>query len=225
MKNKIAEILKSGGIGVLPTDTIYGLVGSALRPEAVARIYRVRRRDSRKPLIILISSVNDISGFGIRISPRNKRIMEKIWPGKISAILPIKGGKFSYLHRGIKSLAFRLPDKKSLLEILRKTGPLVAPSANPAGLPPAENIKEAREYFGGGVDFYSSGKGLSGQSTILDLSGRKPAVLREGSGLYKCRHCGFHYRQKAFASGCARWHAVHKGANPRLAVSAIESIK
>jgi L-threonylcarbamoyladenylate synthase len=180
---EIEDILKKGGIGVIPTDTIYGLVGSALSPETVERIYRVRHRSSRKPFIILISSLKDLDKFGVKLSSREKRFLENIWPGRVSVILACPYKKFAYLHRGKGKLAFRLPKNKYLAELIRRVGPLVAPSANPEGLPPAKNIREARRYFGDKVDFYLSLPGGKSKtpSTLISLNGENIEVVRSGS--------------------------------------------
>lgn len=157
LKEKI-KILKNGGVGVLMTDTIYGLVGSALSKKTVERIYKIKGRDKSKPLIILISDIADLEKFGIYLDQSLYTLVAKFWPSKVSIILPISRTsdvrKFKYLHKGKKSLAFRLPAKKSLLKVLRQTGPLVAPSANPQGLTPAISVAEAKKYFGDKIDFY-----------------------------------------------------------------------
>ena len=173
MDKKIIDILKKGGIGVLPTDTIYGLVGLALDKEAVERIYKVRKRDSRKPFIILINSLKDLDIFSVKINGRTEDFLKKIWPGPVSVILPISDerqetkDKFRYLHRDTGTLAFRLPKNFAFRTILKKTGPLVAPSANIAGQPSAFIIKEAKKYFGGSVDFYVDGGKLNNNSSSL----------------------------------------------------------
>lgn len=95
-------------------------------------------------------------------------------------ILPCTSKKFEYLHRGTKTLAFRFPKKKSLVNLLEKTGPLVAPSANPQGLPPASTAKEAKAYFGETVDFYiSGGKPRKKPSKIVRISGGGLEILRK----------------------------------------------
>ena len=152
-KKNIVEILKNDGVGVMPTDTIYGLVGRASSKKAIARIYKIKNRDKKKKLIVLISSVNDLNGFKVKINEHQAKILEKFWPGKVSII--------------INNTAFRMPAKKSLLEILRETGPLVAPSANREGLTPAENIKQAKKYFGDEIDFYLSGGTLKREPSVL----------------------------------------------------------
>ncbi len=146
--------LKKDGIGVLPTDTIYGLVGSALSKKAVERIYRVRKRDKQKPFIVLISSFNDLRLFDVSADTRIRRALQKLWPGPVSVILPCPSKKFLYLHRGTKTLAFRMPSDRWLRNVLKRTGPLVAPSANPAGKLPAYSVQEAKLYFGDKIDFY-----------------------------------------------------------------------
>lgn len=180
--NKIVQVLKKGGIGVLPTDTIYGLVGSALSKKAVAKIYKLRRRSAKKPLIILISAIKDLSLFGIKLDKKTKKFLNNLWPGKISVILPCPHKNFFYLHRGTKTLAFRLPAKKNLIELLKSTGPLVAPSANFEGKPSAKTIEQARKYFGTKVDFYIDGGKLAGKpSTLVAIENGKVVIKRKGA--------------------------------------------
>ena len=168
--NKIIKILKNDGVGVIPTDTLYGLVGSVFSRVAINRIYKIKNRDKKKKLIVLISSIKDLEKFGIKHPYKLEyvRMLKKLWPGKVSIIL--------------NNIAFRLPAKKSLIEILKKTGPLVAPSANPEGMKPAGNIKEAKEYFGDKVDFYLSGGNLkSDASTLIKIDKKgEVTILRQG---------------------------------------------
>lgn len=178
---QLIKILKSGDIAVIPTDTIYGLVGQALKPETVKRIYQARRRSPDKPLIILISDIKDLRLFGVKLTEKDKAFLQQYWPGELSVILPCATGKLKYLHRGTKTLALRLPKKESVLEILKSTGPLVAPSANPEGLPPARDIAEAKKYFGGQVDcYYGRGELTAPASTLIKLTDGVVEVLRQG---------------------------------------------
>ena len=154
---KIEKILGRGGIGVLPTDTIYGLVGSALNRRTVERIYKVRGRNPKKPFIILIGSISDLRRFGIRLAGDYRKLVKRFWPGPVSIIFPCASRKFQYLHRGVKSLAFRLPRDRKFRALLNMTGPLVAPSANPEGKPYSKTIREAQRYFRDRADFYVDG--------------------------------------------------------------------
>ena len=177
----IIQILKNDGVGVMATDTIYGLVGSALSKKAVERIYKLKKRTPSKPFIILISDFNDLKFFNIKIDQFTKKLLQKIWPNPVSVILPCNDAKFAYLHRETKTLAFRIPQKPDLLELLQQTVPLVAPSANPEGLPPAQTIKEAKKYFNDQVDFYQDeGKLISEPSTLIEIKNRKTNILRQG---------------------------------------------
>ncbi len=154
----------------MPTDTVYGLVCSAFSKRAVERIYRVRKRERDKPFIVLISSLNDLKKFGVKFTPRLQSFLNKIWPGPVSVILPVPNKKFSYLHRGTNAIAFRLPADKKLTGLIHKTGPLVAPSANLAGKPPAKTVAEAKRYFGDKVDFYVDGdRRVSAPSTLVEI--------------------------------------------------------
>ncbi|MFH1657451.1 MAG: L-threonylcarbamoyladenylate synthase [bacterium] len=179
MNKLLIELIKEGGVGVLGTDTIYGLVGSALLPATVERIYKIKERDTNKPLIILISSLADLKLFKVKA---DKKLLAQYWPGKVSIILPCPYKRFAYLHRGTNALAFRLPAKENLVRLLKKTGPLVAPSANPEGLEPAKTIKQAKEYFDDSIDFYlDEGKLTSLPSTLIAFSENNPIIKRKGA--------------------------------------------
>ncbi len=163
----VVDQIHTGAVGVLPTDTLYGLVGSALIPETVEKIYEIKKRSPEKPLIVLISSIDDLERFGVVVSDALRIRLEEFWPGPVSIILPTIDETFEYLSRGQGTIAFRLPDNDELLEFLAATGPLVAPSANPEGLPPAETIAEAKEYFGDSANFYLEGGQKHGKPSRL----------------------------------------------------------
>lgn len=183
-KKQIVRILKDGGIGVLPTDTMYGIVGSALNKKTVAKIYRLRKRNLKKPLIILIADFLDLQKLGIKPNALEQKVLKQIWPAPISVILPCSKKSLEYLHRGTKTLAIRMPKNKQLLKLLSETGPLVAPSANHEGQPPAKTIKEAKKYFGNKVDFYvDAGKKNITPSTIIKFNKDRIEIIRPGVGM------------------------------------------
>lgn len=159
MENEIVAKIKSSQIGVLRTDTIYGLVGLASSKDA-----------------------DDLNIFDITIDEPKKAFLAKYWPGKISVILKSNNPKFEYLAREHGSLTFRMPDSKALRALIHQTGPLVAPSANPQGLPPAADIQQAKKYFASKVDFYLQGGKVTDNrpSTLADLTRDTPKVLRQG---------------------------------------------
>jgi L-threonylcarbamoyladenylate synthase len=179
---KAAEVLKNGSVGVIATDTIYGIVCSAFNVKAIERLYKIRERNEHKPCIILIAESTELVKFGIVLDEKLKQALTRIWPGPVSTVLPCPDEKFSYLHRGTKSLAFRMPADEKLLSLLSSTGPLLAPSANPEGKPPAENIIQARHYFGDTVDFYIDGGEVSNRpSTLVRYENGAFITLRPGT--------------------------------------------
>ncbi len=175
------EILRNGGIGIIPTDTLYGIVGSALQQNTIERMYELKGRTVTKPFIILISSYEEIAPFGITLTEEMRSMLTTYWPGPVSIILPCPDATFSYLHRGNFSLAFRLPQKESLRELLCYSGPLAAPSANPEGLPPATTIAQAREYFGTRVDFYvDEGTIVGTPSKLITIDSQGDVMVLRG---------------------------------------------
>ncbi len=166
----LIEVLKGDGVAVMPTDTLYGVVGRAENPETVERIYAIRKRSPKKPCIILIGDMRELEKFKIELSDKQKEIIESYWPGPVSIVLDCPNEKFSYLHRGTKTLAFRLPALEDLRDLLIQTEPLIAPSANPEGEMPAKSIEEAKNYFGDLVNLYVDGGVLEGKpSKIIRL--------------------------------------------------------
>ena len=127
---QVIDQLKKGGVVCGPTDTVYGLIGLVSNKEAVEKIYSIKKRDPTKSLIVLISDLAQLNKFGVQQSDIDNA--SHYWPGRISLILNVVNVA-DYLTRGKPNLAFRLPESKMLRSLIAKTGPLVAPSANPEG--------------------------------------------------------------------------------------------
>ena len=128
---RIISILNAGGIILFPTETVYGLGALATNDAAVQKIFEVKGRPTKNPLILHIAENSQLQGLVEKIPEAAKKLMEKFWPGKVSIILPFHNKELSYLDRMGGTLAFRFPDKKDLIDILKESGPIVAPSANP----------------------------------------------------------------------------------------------
>jgi L-threonylcarbamoyladenylate synthase len=149
----IISLLKKGGVGVVRTDTLYGLVADAANEAAVESVFDIKGRQDHKSPIVLISNTNQLFDA---IDDKTTELLKKFWPGKNSVILPSVNGP-DWITRGNQSVAYRLPADKNVCEFIDKTGPLIAPSANPEGEKPAMAIEEAVSYFGDKVDFYVDG--------------------------------------------------------------------
>jgi L-threonylcarbamoyladenylate synthase len=172
-------LLQKGAVGVIATDTVYGLVSRAADASAVERMYKIKKRDA-KPGTLIAASVDQLVELGIK--RRYLTAVEDWWPGAISVVVPC-GEELVYLHRGLHSLAVRIPAKPELLALLEKTGPLATTSANVPGEPTATDLEQARAYFGDAVDFYEDGGDLSGRppSTVVRVVDDAIEVLREGA--------------------------------------------
>jgi L-threonylcarbamoyladenylate synthase len=176
---EVSAVIKDGGIAVIPTDTIYGIVCSAMDQKSVERLYKTRKRNPEKPMIILIGSIDALKLFGINLNREQKSFLKQ-WPEKTSIILGCEDKKLRYLHRGKNSLAFRIPGNPDLIKLLKATGPLVAPSANPEGKKPAETIEQAQDYFRDKADLYlDCGRMKSKPSRIISFLNGRIEIVRK----------------------------------------------
>lgn len=179
MQDVAQKLQVAGTVGVIPTDTVYGIVARAADEAAVTRLYAVKMREN-KPGPLVAASINQLVELGI--PRRYLKAVEQFWPGAVSVVIPC-GDDLHYLHQGVGSLAVRIPDNEPLLALLRETGPLLASSANQPGQPPANTMEEAKAYFGDEVDLYVDGGDLSSNkpSTVLRVVDDTIEVLRPGA--------------------------------------------
>lgn len=155
------SLLVDGAVGIMPTDTLYGLVARAHDQKAVNRLYGLKSRLS-KPGTLIAADVNQLIDLGL--DRKFIKQAEKFWPGPVSVILPFEGTDFAYLHQDFGSIAARIVNHPQLLALLKRTGPLLTSSANAPGLPPAGDVLQAKQYFADSVDFYIDGGDLSGRT-------------------------------------------------------------
>lgn len=175
----VAIRLSSGEVGILPSDTLYGLMAQAAQEAAVEKLYQIKKRDD-KPGTIIGATIDQFVQLGIK--RRYLTAVEQYWPNPLSIVIPT-GLNLGYLHRGKQSLALRIPNDTKLLDLLKKTGPLATTSANLPSKEPASNITDAQKIFGEAVDFYVDGGDLSGRepSTVIQIVDDAIEVLREGA--------------------------------------------
>lgn len=179
---ELGNLLKEGSIAVIPTDTQYGIVTSALQNESVEKIYQLRKRSPEKPMIILLGSISQLQDFNITLTDNQLTQVSSLWPNPVSIIFPVTNPNLAYLHRGKNSLAFRIPQNKWLLKLLAVSGPLVAPSANWEGETPASTIADAKKYFSDQIATYvDNGEMNNPPSTILKMTESGFEIIRQGS--------------------------------------------
>ncbi len=175
----LVSLLKSGAVGVLPTDTVYGLVCRAADPAAAERLYALKNREN-KPGTIIAGKLQQLIDLGIRA--RYLKAVEGFWPNPLSVVIPC-GDDLAYLHQGQHSLAVRIPADDTLRELLAQTGPLLTSSANLPGEPTATTIAEAKKVFGKKVDFYVDGGPITDHqpSTVIRIVDDAIEILRPGA--------------------------------------------
>jgi tRNA threonylcarbamoyl adenosine modification protein (Sua5/YciO/YrdC/YwlC family) len=180
---RCAALLRGGGVAVLPTDTIYGFHCAAAIPRAVGRIRRLKGREAGG-FILLASSLEMAARLVSRWPGRSREILARLWPGRVTAILPASRSVDAALSPGGR-VAVRVPRQAALAACIRETGlPLVSTSVNRKGEAPMTRIAEIRATFPG-LDAYigRNGPGPRIPSTVLDLTGPAPVVVREGASL------------------------------------------
>ncbi len=174
----IALILE-GQVGVMPTDTIYGLVARAADEQAVAKLYALKNRE-HKPGTVIAASVEQLVELGV--PKRYLSNVEHLWPNSLSIEIPL-GERLPYLQQGTGRQAYRVVSDANARAILEQTGPLLTSSANQPGKPGSTTIQQAVDYFGDNVDFYVDGGDLSDRapSTIIRIVDDAIEVVRPGA--------------------------------------------
>ncbi|OMH41275.1 L-threonylcarbamoyladenylate synthase [Desulfurobacterium indicum] len=176
----IKKLILSGELLCSPTDTQYGLIGNALNRKSIETVYKIKKRDRTKPLIVLFDCIETLKKYGIYIPSRYKSFLEKIWPGRVTVILPLKmESPFKNLFER-NDLAVRIPAFKPLRDLITATTPLFAPSANIQGEKPASGCSECERYFEGNIKYCIKGKTIPLPSTLISLTGKSPKIIREG---------------------------------------------
>lgn len=176
----VVALLRGGAVGVIPTDTVYGLATSAMHKPAVARLYHDVKRRGPKPGTIVAANIEQLEQLGLKA--RYLRAVKDFWPNPLSVVIPC-GDELVYLHRGKDSLAVRIPADKAFRAFLEQTGPLLTTSANHPGKPTATTVARAMASFGDTVDFYVEGGDLSGRppSTVIRVVDDAIEILRAGA--------------------------------------------
>ncbi len=149
--NLAAKTLQNGGVVVIRTDTLYGILACTENKEAVEKVYSLKQRDPQKECIVLIATAHDAPSHHAMLETYSAHAVQPT-----TVIIPATTEP-SWVTRGGNTVAYRVISEGALHEILTMTGPLIAPSANPESLPPAATIEQAQQYFGDQVDLYVDG--------------------------------------------------------------------
>ena len=177
-----AGAVKNGGLVVLPTDTVYGVGADAFDSAAVAALLAAKGRGRDMPVPVLVGSWHTIDGLALSVSTPTRDLVRAFWPGALSLVVRQAPSVRWDLGDARGTVMLRMPLHPVAIELLREVGPMAVSSANISGRPPAVNADDARGQLGELVDVYLDA-GPSAQqaaSTILDLTGAEPRILRSG---------------------------------------------
>lgn len=182
LNQKYIEAIQSGEIVAFPTETVYGLGADAFNAEAISKVFSLKGRPSDNPLIVHISDKEQLLDFTEDVSDLAKKLISHFWPGPLTLVFKKRDHVLDVVTAGLDTVAIRMPDNKIALELIQKTGPLVAPSANKSGTPSPTKASHVFSDFGNSVLIIDGGSTQLGlESTVLDISGEKPIILRPGS--------------------------------------------
>ena len=168
---RAAQLLRAGGVVAFPTDTVYGLGADAADELAQKRIFVIKNRPVGMPLILMAAAESQLEGW-VHIDTRAEQFIRRWWPGPLTVILHAPGGR---------TMGVRIPNHEVALELLRSSGPLMTTRANLHGKDPAMTAREA-DRLSGLAAVLDGGRAPGGvASTVLDLTGPEPHILREGA--------------------------------------------
>ncbi len=182
--SEAAEILKQGGLVAFPTETVYGLGGNGLDKEAAKKIYAAKGRPSDNPLILHVSSIEEVYPLVKALPEKAKKLMEAFWPGPLTLVLPKSDIVPEESTGGLETVALRSPENALTLDLIRACGfPIAGPSANLSGRPSPTEASHVFEDLGGRIEgsLEDGAVGIGVESTIVDLSENCPTLLRPGA--------------------------------------------
>lgn len=178
-----AEIIKEGGLVAFPTETVYGLGADALNAEAVGKVYAAKGRPSDNPMIVHISSKDDVLKLTPRITADMQKLMDAFWPGPLTMVVPALEIIPKVTTGGLDTVGIRMPSEPAAAELIRLSGvPIAAPSANLSGKPSPTSYKHVADDLDGRIDGIIAGGDCDAgiESTVVDMTEVMPSVLRPG---------------------------------------------
>ncbi|HEL1984879.1 TPA: threonylcarbamoyl-AMP synthase [Streptococcus suis] len=180
--DKLRKILENGEAVVLPTETVYGLFAQALNEDAVNRVYQLKQRPRDKAMNLNVSNLNDIYFFSQNTPFFLEKLYNRFMPGPLTIILKANDNVPFWVNSGLDTVGFRLPNHEQTLRLIAETGPLIGPSANVSGQESGKKFSDIQAQFSVDLPGIEDDQALTGiDSTILDLSGQKARILRQGA--------------------------------------------
>ncbi len=178
-----AEVIRTGGVVVIPTFCLYGLAADAFNAAALQKIFDIKKRPDSNPLLIFIKDIRDIGDLVKDVSPAAVKLMNRFWPGKVTLIFNAKDHLPQALTAGTGKIGIRIPDHPVTSALVKAAGcPITGTSANISGQPGCHRVTDLAESLIQNVDLVLDAGDLSGGtgSTVVDTTLETPSILREG---------------------------------------------
>ena len=183
-RSEAIEVLRSGGVVALPTDTVYGIAVALDVPGGIERLFQVKRRPPDRGIMLLLSAASQAASIGV-MGAAASALADACWPGGLTVVVPQRPDVPlpAALTGGTPTIGLRVPDHDAPRALAAGVGPLPTTSANVSGLPEARDAQEILAQLGEGVDLILDGGEARGgpPSTVVDCTGERPLVLRDGA--------------------------------------------
>ena len=180
--NEVVNVIKEGGIVIMPTDTIYGIVADATNEIAIKRVFDMKKRNENKPMLMLVNGYEMLEKYVMGINDIEKKLIDRMWPGALTIIFKKKNIN-DLLTGGLNTVGIRYPNNKMLIDIMNELDvPLLSTSVNVSGEDPATDVNYINEEILNKVDYvYNGGECKGSPSSIVIVNDDGIKVLREGA--------------------------------------------
>lgn len=181
--DKACQLLKTGHVVSIPTETVYGLAAALNQQDAIDEIFKLKKRPANNPLIIHLPSAESVHDYALKIPSDFAKLAKAFWPGPLTMVLQVDPSKISeQVRAGLPTAAFRIPNHEIALKVIKKVGPIVMPSANLSGKPSATKAEHVENDFGKNFPVLDGGSCERGiESTIITFVDEKWQIVRLGS--------------------------------------------
>jgi L-threonylcarbamoyladenylate synthase len=179
-----AEVIRRGGTIVYPTETIYGIGADATNPDAVRKVFAVKKRGDKKPVLVIVHSTDMLNRLVTTIPEAAYALMQEFWPGPLTLVFPASPDIPTEVTQGTGAIGVRIPSSIFCLRLVESCGcPVTSTSANISGQEQPRTIDDLERVLGDGIDLYVDGGTLSPSepSTVVDVTSSRPFVIREGA--------------------------------------------
>lgn len=179
---RLVEVINNGNIAVVPTDTVYGIIGDATNIDVIHKVYEVKKRDYSKPLILMVSSIDMLEKYVLEVNDIEKKLIDRYWPGKLTILFKKNNNIDDLITSGSNLVGIRYPDNKELNELMDKLNkPLISTSCNISSKEVITSIDMLEEDISKHVSYVYDGGILSDtSSTIVRVNDGKIEIIRDG---------------------------------------------